>query len=210
MRTFLKNARFALFAALVFASGCVVGMPYINLPWFLREVVASTVIGKEAYVELRSLGPSEAEMFIRDRTEPEALWIMRRPNTPQAVNDIRCDAFVVRTYADWQSDNAKDWFSVPQWREAFHGVSTVADVRFGFRRVRYVNLFAAVLSPGIPESAFATDGSGGLSETFFEIARSYVGAGFDRMYEVMSPFKMTLTHNETCNGFELYSWEFRK
>lgn len=205
-----RKVLLSMVATLLFTSGCVAGEPYFNLRWFLQDVVATTLIGREAYEELRSLGPFEAEMLIRERTEQTATWVMRRPNSEHAVEDTSCDAFTVRTFTDWQSDMAQDLDNVPQWREAFHGASVLVDFRSGYRGVKHVHLAAAVPSPGIPKSAFVSDGSGGLKFEFFDAAGTYTGAGFDNMREAMLPLNMSLTRNETCEGYEFYLWEFQR
>lgn len=203
------TALLSVVATLLFASGCVVGMPYINLPWYLQDVVATTLIGREAYVEIRSIGPN-AEIPLRERTEPTANWIMPSPSKGNTIKKTGCDDFTIRTFADWQSAIAQDTLSVDQWREVFHGASVLVDYSVGFRGLRRVQLAAAVLSPGIPKSAFVSDGTGGLQPEYFDAAATFKGAGFDNMREALLPLDMSLRRNETCVGYELYIWEFRK
>lgn len=186
------------------------GAPYFNLSWFLQDVVAATVVGTKRYEEARNLGAFEEEKFLRNRAEPTTAWIMPSLGARRIVQNIGCSAFILRTFADWQSDLSQDISSVPQWREAYHGVSVIADYRSGFRGLMHVSMAAAVASPGIPKYAFSRASSGAIAAEFFEIAATFRGAGFDRMHEAVAPLDMSLVRQETCDGFELYIWEFRR
>lgn len=210
MLKILRNVLLLVIFTLSSTFGCAAGAPYFNLPWFLKDVVAATQLGKERYEQARNLGPFEAEMFLRNRAEPTTAWIMRSQRDGRTVQDIDCNAFILRDFADWQSDVFQDTSSVPQWREAYHGVSVFADYRVGLRGLTHVSLAAAVVSPGIPEHAFSLDSSGAISAEFFEIAATFRSAGFDRMREAVAPLEMSLVRQETCDGFELYIWDFRR
>ena len=205
-----SKAAFLLICALPLASSgwAGAGAPFFNLPWFLQDVVAATQIETTAYEELRTMGEFEAEMHLRDQAEPTSAWITRTAETAGDVTDLDCTAFILRNYSDWQNDNAQDTGSVPQWREAFHGVAVFADYFSGFGGLRQVNLAAAVVSPGIPEQAFIDDRPGAISPEFLDAAAIRTGANFHRMGEAVSSLEMRLLRHETCDGFELYIWDF--
>ena len=206
----LRTALLSVVFFLCFAASLSAGAPYFNLPWFLQDVVAATQIERDRYVEFRNLDPFEAEMLLRNRAEPTTAWVMRSQSVGRNVQDTGCSAFILRTFADWQSDLSQDSSSVPQWREAYHGVSAFADYRSGLRGLTDISLAAAVVSPGIPEHAFSHDSNGAISTRFFEIAATFKGAGFGLMYEAVAPLEMRLVRQETCDGFELYIWHFRR
>lgn len=206
----LQNVLLLVIFILSCTLGSAAGAPYFNLPWFLQDVVAATLLGRERYEKARNLGPLEEEMFLRNRAAPTSAWIMRSQSVVGTVQDIDCNAFILRDFADWQSDVSQDSSSVPQWREAYHGVSVFADYRSDLRGLTHVSLAAAVVSPGIPEHAFSLDSSGAISADFFEIAATFRSAGFDRMHEAVAPLEMSLVRQETCDDFELYIWDFRR
>ena len=206
----LRSSLLSVFFILFGSSGFAGGAPYFNLLWFLQDVVVATQIGKERYEWARNLGAREEEMSLRDLAEPTTPWIMRSQGAGRIVGDIDCSAFILRTFAEWQSDTSIDVKSVPQWREAYHGVSVVAEYRSGRRGLTHVRMAAAVVSPGIPEHAFLPGSSGAISTEFFEIAATFRSAGFHRMHEAVSPLEMTLVRQETCRGFDLYTWEFQR
>lgn len=189
-------------------AGWAGGAPFFNLPLFLQDVVAVTQIGKSNYEEVRTTGSFEAEMYLRDRAESTSSWIMRSSDIGGAVTDLDCPAFILRDFSDWQYENSQDAGSVPQWREVFHGVAVFADYFSDGRGLKQVDLAAAVVSPGIPERAFSDSDPGAISSDFFDIAAIRTRAGFDRMYEGISSLQMRLLSHETCNGFELYIWDF--
>lgn len=189
-------------------SGWAGGAPFFNLPWFLKDVVAVTQIGKTNFEEVRTMGPLEAEMHLRDRADPTSAWIMSSTEAGGAVTDLDCTAFILRDFSDWKRYNSQDVGSVPQWREVFHGVEVFADYISDFRGLKQVNLAAAVVSPGIPERAFEYAHPGAISPEFFDIAAQRRGTGFDRMHEGISSLEMRLLSHERCDGFELYIWDF--
>lgn len=206
----LRNALLSVVFLLSFTSALAAGAPYFNLRWFLQDVVAATLIGPKRYEEARNLGAFEEEQFQRNRAEPTTAWIMRSQGAGRIIQDIGCNAFILRTFADWQSDLSQDVSSVPQWREAYHGVSVIADYRSGFRGLTHVSMAAAVASPGIPKHAFSRVSTGAIATEFFEIAATFRGAGFDRMHKAVAQLEMSLVRQETCDGFELYIWDFRR
>ncbi len=152
----------------------------------------------------------EAEVLLRDRAEPTSAWIMRSTDVGGDVIDLDCTAFILRDFSDWQNENSQDVGSVPQWREAFHGVAVFAEHFSGFSGLRQVNLAAAVVSPGISEYAFTDGHTGAISRDFFDIAAIRRSAGFDRMHEGISLLEMRLLSHDSCDGFELYIWDFQR
>ena len=183
--------------------------PFINLSWYLQDTVVATTLSHDEYLNWRSADIIEIESDLRQIANPETIWIERLP-TDNDISDVICDDFAIRTFANWQS---RDFMTIPQWREAWHGVAAFADHSVNFfspLKVKRVTLSAAVRSPGIPSGAFVEDGSGALKAKFFDTASHFIGAGFKGTRKLIAPLSMRLLNHQSCKGFELYTWSFRR
>ncbi len=126
MERHFSKALMSIAALLLSPSPLTAGAPLFNLHWYLQDVIAASSVGTETYLELRSLGPFEAELLIRERSNPTTQWTMPRPGFDRDIEDAQCEDFALSSYSEWRHKNSDRVDSVPQWREAFHGVSTLA------------------------------------------------------------------------------------
>lgn len=190
------------------ASELYAGDPLFNLPWFLQDAVVATTITEEEHRTWRTSGTFEVEMELRQQADADAVWVEPLP-TKSELSQTSCEDFRLSRYSDWVRRNTEETSSVPQWREAWHGVAVRvrADRQLlSLSRVRRIELVAAVRNPGVPEAALDPSREGAIQEKFFEVASVYRAAGFDRMVKIVQPMKMTLTNQKTCDGFVIYHW----
>lgn len=192
------------------ASDLHAGDPLFNLPWFLKDTVVATIIAEEEYRYWRTSDVLSVETELRRRAGADTVWIERLP-TQAKVSETSCEDFGVSRHSDWLRQISKDQSSVPQWREAWHGVAVRTQIYRSFlplSGVRRIELVAAVKAPGISKSALDLPRGGAIKERFFRTASTYKAAGFDRMAEIVRPMAMTLTKQNSCDGFMIYHWVF--
>lgn len=197
-------------AACSLARPAVAFEPLHNLGWFLRDVVVVARVSEESYLEWRMKSPVEAEFLLRDQATSDTLWIKNISHSNK-VAETNCDDFSVSNFADWAKANSASVSIVPQWREVWHGVSTRASfqrVSLGSSELKRIELAAAVLGSGMPVRAFSESSEGALRQRFFDVASRFKGGGFDRMARKVQHLKMRLLKRQSCNGFELYVWQF--
>lgn len=151
----------------------------------------------------------QIEMKLRENANPDTIWLEQLPDDTTAAK-AQCSQFRTQTYAQWLDGSS---VSAPQWREAWHGVAVRADYKTrlsNWSQVKSINLIAAVKSPGIPASAFVNDKTGALRPVFFDTAALFKAAGFDRMRGVVGQLSMHLKEQKSCDGYELYTWQFSR